>query len=69
MFGLGSSLWVLRLFSRVECRESQVAFSRKEEWINETVYCKYDWSFVWSCDLDHVKAKQEMPFPILMERI
>ena len=56
MFGLGSSLWVLRLFSRVECRESQVAFSRKEEWINETVYCKYDWSFVWSCDLDHVKA-------------
>ena len=46
------------------CRESQVAFSRKEEQNNEIVYCKwYDWSVVWSCDLDHVKAKQENAFP------
>ena len=30
---------------------------------NEIVYCKwYDWSVVWSCDLDHVKAKQENAF-------
>ena len=27
-----------------------------------------DWSVVWSCDLDHVTAEQETPFPILQER-
>ena len=65
MFWLASFLRVLCLFSREECRESQVAFSRKEE----TVFCnRYDWSIVWSCDPDHVKAKQETPFPILKER-
>ena len=64
MFGLASSLWVLRLFSRGECHESQVAFGRKEEQNNEIVYCEwYDWSVIWSCDLDHVKAKQENAFP------
>ena len=31
MSGLASSLLVLRLFSRAESRELQVAFSRKEE--------------------------------------
>ena len=69
MFWLASFLRVLRLCSREECRESQVAFSRKEEKSNETVFCnRYDWSIVWSCDPDHVKAKQETPFPILKER-
>ena len=32
------------------------------------LYFVYDWSVVWSCDLDHVKTKQETPFPILKER-
>ena len=27
-----------------------------------------DWSVVWSRDLDHVKTKQETPFPILKKR-
>ena len=40
MVGLAISLWVLRLFSRGECCESQVAFIRKEEWNNEIAYCK-----------------------------
>ena len=36
---------------------------------NETVFFnRYDWSIVWSCDLDYVKAMQETPFPILKER-
>ena len=52
-----------------QCRETQVAFIRKEEQNNEIVFCKrYDWSDVNSCDLDNVKAKQETPFPILKER-
>ena len=51
-----------------QCRETQVAFIRKEEQNNEIVFCKrYDWSVVHSCDLDNVKAKQETPFPILKE--
>ena len=32
------------------------------------LYIVTEWSVVWSCDLDHVKAKQETPFPILKER-
>ena len=29
------------------------------------MFCKsYDWSVLWSCDLDRVKAKQETPFPM-----
>ena len=52
-----------------KCRELQVAFSHKEEQNNEIVFCKlYDWSVVWSCDLDHLKVKQETLFPILKER-
>ena len=32
------------------------------------MFCKsYDWSVLWSCDLDRVKAKQETPFPLLKE--
>ena len=31
-------------------------------------YNIYDWSVLWSCDLDHVKVKQETPFPIPKER-
>ena len=51
-------------WTNATCRESQVTFGRKEEQNNEIVYCKwYDWSVVWSCDLDHVKAKQENAFP------
>ena len=47
------------------CREWQVTFSRKEEQNNEIVYCQwYDWLVVWSCDLDHEKAKQENAFPL-----
>ena len=48
---------------------SRIAFSCKEEQSNETVSCnRYDWSIILSCDLDHVKAKQETPFPILKKR-
>ena len=52
-----------------QCRETHVAFSRKEEQNNEIVFCKrYDWSVVNACDLDNVKAKQETPFLILKKR-
>ena len=51
------------------CRESQAAFSRKKNrtmklyFVNDMIG-----QLLWSCDLDHVKAKQETPFPILKER-
>ena len=56
-------VWVSKFFMGVlfiqQGRVSWVA-SRVH---NEIVYCKwYDWSVVWSCDLGHVKAKQEKGF-------
>ena len=51
------------------CREAQVPFNRKGEQNNEIVlFNRYDWSIAWSCDPNHVKAKQETPFSILEER-
>ena len=54
----------VEIFANVEGRKSRSTVRN-----NEIVFCKqYYWSIVWPCDLDHVKAKQETPFPILKER-
>lgn len=49
-------------------RESQVVLSRKEKQNKEVLfYNRYDWLVARSYELDHVKDKEETPFPYCEE--
>ena len=57
---------MLPLFSRGEFQSKSRSAVKNR--IMKLYFVNNDWSVVRSCDLDHVKAKQETPFPILRER-
>ena len=63
VFGLASSLWVLCLFSRGECRESQVAFIMKLYIVSDMIGQLYGHATLAMWKLNKKKA-----FSILKER-